>query len=421
MQTPAPDWIAAQSVASARAMRNACSATHLLRHREGFGWDVRPAPGSILASPRIASWNPEPDYFHHWIRDAAIVLRAVPRAMQADPQARQFWLGFVADFVAFSLATSDPQRQGPKVNPLKASTRADHQKFLRPDSELAALTGADWLEEPRFAADGSPDLERWTRPQDDGPALRASAMMAVLAELPELATADAQALIARDLAHVARVAGRPSIGPWEETPLRRTTFTLLVQWDALDRAGHAGADRLVTLMQQAEDPQTGGWRESIEAPAQRLDSATCLAILHAGRSDGPFALTAPRNLATMAALEAVFAALYPVGRDHAVPAIGRWAEDVYFDGNPWYPTTLGFAETHYRIAALTGDPAMFEKAEAWMHMVQTLHPTPGPLPEQFHRDSGAPTSSLDLTWSQAAFLEAAAARDLALQATGFGR
>ena len=98
--------------------------------------------------------------------------------------------------------------------------------------------------------------------------------------------------------------------------------------------------------------------------------------------------------------------------------IGRWAKDVYFDGNPWYPTTLGFAEIDYRIAALTGDTKAFDRAEARMALVQDFAPDPViPLPEQFDRASGAPTSCLELTWSAAACLEAAAARDQAMGAS----
>lgn len=424
---PDPGWIEAQRLACARAMRNACSATHLIRRREGFGWTVRPAAGSILASPRVAGWDPEPDYFHHWIRDSAIVLRAVPLAIRADPGSRPFWLRFIADFIGFSLSISDPDRRGPATNPLRASTRPDHGKFLRPDAELAALSGDAWQQEPRVAADGSPDLECWSRPQDDGPALRASAVMAVLKDLPETASRQAEALIARDLAHVLQVAGRPCIGPWEEDPPRRASFTLLAQWDALDRGSarssppdrrmREAADRLAALIETARDGASGGWRESIEAPEGRLDSATCLALLHARRRHGPFALTAPRTRATAAALEETFAGLYPINRGRCAPAIGRWAGDAYFGGNPWYPATLGFAELHYRIAAETGDRDAFAKAEAWMQLIETVAPRPaGPLPEQFDRSTGVPVSCLDLTWSAAAFLEAAAARDAALQA-----
>lgn len=417
---PDADWLAAQRLASARAMRNACSATHLTRERVGFGWVIRPAKGAILASPRAANWDPEPDYFHHWIRDSAIALRAVPQAIAADPDARGFWLQFVADFVAFSLAISDPERRGPRANPLRASTRADHLKFLRPDAELAALSGDDWQGEPRVGADGAPDLEQWSRPQDDGAASRASALMAVVAALPEVASADLDRLLARDLAYTRRVAGRPCIGPWEEAPARRCTFTLIAQWDALDRGGadyREAAAGVATLIAQAQDDQTGGWRESIEAAPGHLDSATCLAILHAGRKDGPFALTAPRSIATMVGLEQIFAALYPINQGRQIPAIGRFATDVYFEGNPWFPTTLGFAEAHYRIAAETGDSGAFAKAEGWLDLIQSVAPAvPGPLPEQFDRRSGAPVSCLDLTWSAAAFLEASAARDHAMAA-----
>lgn len=423
MRLPDPAWILAQSRASAKAMRNACSATHLIRQRAGFGWQVRPAPGSVLASPRAGDWNPEPDYFHHWIRDSAIVLRAVPLAMRADPDQTGFWRGFVADFITFSLAISDPARRGPVQNPLRATARPEFEKFLRPDAELAALQGAAWLGEPRFAADGGPDLEQWSRPQDDGPALRASTLIGLLDELPDLASDAATTLIARDLSHTARVAGSPCIGPWEEAPPRRTTFTLIVQWDALDRGGardpalRAAANLVAALLQDAGD--AGGWRDSIEAPAGSFDAATCLAILHARRLDGPFAITAPRTRATVTALERIFADLYPLRAADGIPAIGRFAGDVYCGGNPWYPTTLGFAELHYRIAAATQDAAAFARAEAWMALIQRVAPAPpGPLPEQFDRRTGAPRSSLDLTWSAAAFLEAAAARELACQAMG---
>ena len=97
-------------------------------------------------------------------------------------------------------------------------------------------------------------------------------------------------------------------------------------------------------------------------------------------------------------------------------AIGRWADDVYFGGNPWYPNTLGFAELHYRIAALTGDEEALAKAEARMSLIAEYVPDPKTtLPEQFDRETGAPTSCLALTWSAAAFLAATAARAKVVQ------
>lgn len=429
-QRPDPAWLAGRSRTAAAELRAATSATHLVRDRAGFGWRLSPARGSILASAKMDSWDPDPDYFHHWVRDAAIALAAVPMAMAADPDSLGFWRQAVADHIDFSLRISDPERWGPASNPLAAGTRPDHRAFLRPDAELAALSGARWLEEPRFAPDGTPDLENWSRPQDDGPALRASVLMTLRKVMPEAATAAADRLIARDLAHVLAIAGRPAIGPWEEGPARRTTFTLIAQWDALDRAAtwaderglpaepwRAAAEKAAAMVLKARDPASGAWRQSVEAPEGTLDSATVLAILHAGRATGPFALSAASTQATVAGLERTFSELYPINRGRSAPAIGRWQGDVYFGGNPWFPTTLGFAELHYRIAASTGDAVAFARAEAWMRLVEDVAPDPtAPLSEQFDRTTGAATSCPALTWSAAAFLGAATARDAAVQA-----
>jgi glucoamylase len=73
--------------------------------------------------------------------------------------------------------------------------------------------------------------------------------------------------------------------------------------------------------------------------------------------------------------------------------------------------TLGFAELHYRIAALRGDLAAFSKAEAWMELIREVAPDGDALPEQFDRVTGKPVSTRALTWSAAAFVGAAAARE----------
>ena len=427
MSGPGAAWLERRRRGAARSLRSAVSATGLVGTRDAFGWTVRPAPGSILASPRRASWNPEPDYFHHWVRDAAIALGAWPHAMAAaDPAERGWWRRAFADHVRFSLAVTDPGRRGPERNPLTATTRADHRRFLRPDAELRALAGSDWLGEPRFAADGGPDLERWGRPQDDGPALRASACLRVVEALPELHDEAVERLVERDLDHIARVAGRRAIGPWEDGPERRCGFALIAQWDALDRGARwrgsrdlaAAADHVMASIERTADPREPAWRESVEAPAGRLDAATVLAILHADRAEGPLAAGAPRTLGTVAGLERRFAGLYPINRGRAVPAMGRWPEDDFFGGNPWFPVTLGCAELHYRLAAAGAEGAegAFAKAEAWMALVEEVAPEGDAMPEQFDRTTGEPRSCLGLTWSAAAFLGAAAARDAARQA-----
>ena len=64
-KTPLLDWMARQYDVSAALMLRAISATHLVKERRGFGQTIRPARGSVLASPALGSWDPDPDYFFH--------------------------------------------------------------------------------------------------------------------------------------------------------------------------------------------------------------------------------------------------------------------------------------------------------------------------------------------------------------------
>ena len=87
-------WLARQEAHSAKALAGAISARALRHHRPGFGVDVVPAAGSVLASPVGALWDPEPDYFYHWVRDAAVVMLAAGHMAFVN-----FGFGWLADSV----------------------------------------------------------------------------------------------------------------------------------------------------------------------------------------------------------------------------------------------------------------------------------------------------------------------------------
>lgn len=425
-------WIETRAGGAARRIRAAVSAVGLEHEREALGQRVRPAAGSVLASSARAHWNPEPDYFYHWQRDAAIAMRQVPALIRRAPEDAAWWRRAFADYVAFSLTAFDPDRPPLSANPLRVTMRADALRFLRPDAELAALSGDAVLAEPRCAPDGAPDLERWSRPQFDGPALRASSCLLVVAAAPECGGEQVDALITGDLAFTQRVAGAACIGPWEDPPLRRDAFTLIAQWDALDRGSDWRAERgeaadaaalreaagaVLAALEPAWNAAAGSWRAAADAGPGEIDAAVILAILGADRGAGPLALNAPRTRSTVAALEQLFSGLYPINRRATPPAIGRLAGDVFCGGNPWFPTTLAFAELHYRLALMGVDPERtFARADGYMALIRKVAPEGDALPEQFDRATGAPVSCRDLTWSAAAFLAAADARAAAVQA-----
>ena len=80
-----------------------------------------------------------------------------------------------------------------------------------------------------------------------------------------------------------------------------------------------------------------------------------LAVMHAFDINATCDAAAlqPCNSRTLAIHKVVvdsFRNLYPINENATAPAavaVGRYPEDVYYDGNPWYITTLAAAEVLY--------------------------------------------------------------------------
>jgi len=430
-------WIRQQARHSAGAMERAISATHLVRRREGFGQEVVPARGSVLASPVIASWDPEPDYFFHWLRDSAIVMRCVAELMQ-DAQGgaeRRRWRRHFEGFVRFSLGLcSLDAADFLKGRRHREATRRGFRKFLRPDSELRALGGDKLLGEPRFNPDGTLDVFRWSRPQYDGPALRALACSRYLsAGGPP--SEDVLRLLRLDLGFTRRHSDRSCIGPWEEPGENaHHYYVALVQLGALvhgrdwadepARQRHAAEERLRAGLERHWSQRHGVYAAIREAPGKSaddlLDAALLLAVLDADLPDGPHSVQDPRVQSTQAAIEGLFARELPINRGLPLgqgPALGRSRGDRYFGGGAWYPTTLAAAGLCYRLARCPGQDraALVRRGDAFLATVRALTPADGALSEQVDRATGAQASARHLTWSYAAFVSTARLRAQALR------
>ena len=430
-------WIARQARHSATAMERAISATQLVRRREAFGQVVIPVRGSVLASPVIADWDPEPDYFFHWLRDSAIVMRTVAELMEdaATEAERARWREHFEDFSRFSLALS--HLDGPaflSASRHRQATRRGFRKFLRPDGEIRRLAGDALLGEPRFNPDGTIDIFRWSRPQYDGPALRALACLRYVAAGGP-ATHALTGLLRLDLDFTLRHAGKRCIGPWEEGEQNaHHYYVALAQLGALvhgrawagenSRAWRAVEERLRAGLDQHWSEHHRVYRAIRPAPGDSakalLDSATVLAVLDADLPDGPHSVRDPRAQATLAALEAVFARVLPINRDRPDgrgPALGRSAGDRYFGGGAWYVTTLAAAGFYYRLAQCPGQEraALIERGDSFMATVRALTPSDGAFSEQVDRTTGAQISARHLTWSYAAFTSTARLRRQALE------
>ncbi len=230
-------WMAGEARRAAVGMLRSISATGLTKRRPAFGQTVVPARGSVLAAPTVGEGGEEPDYFFHWIRDSAVVTAAIlGRVEDGDDTAD--WAGHLADIVRFSLGLA--RLSGPallRAHDPRQGVQPDFLRFLRPEAELAAVEGERVLGEVRYNADGTLDVIRWSRPQHDGPALRALAALR-LWELPLLRDDEGreglEELILLDLDYTAQHGGEPCYDLWEEE-FARHYYTELAQYAALRR------------------------------------------------------------------------------------------------------------------------------------------------------------------------------------------
>ncbi len=456
-------WIAKEARFAARAMLAAVSATHIVKERPGFGQRIVPRLGSVVASPVLAAYDPDPDYFFHWFRDSAIIIDAL-RVALAEGLVDATSIERLREFVDFNRALRGQDgREFLRQGHFRKKIQPSFLQYVRSDHEIAAISGDAVLGEARINPNGTLDFTRWARPQNDGPALQVLALTRWRGARPEL-DQDLRAamleLMIGDLDFIRSHATERSFDIWEEESGYHY-YTQLVQAEALargadwlDEAGNADQARACRSVANELEPSldvcwnlTDGYYRSRTGviggvPGKALDIAVILGVLHAGRAKGAHGALDPRAQATLAALEDLFDAEYPVNHDRLPkhgPAMGRYAIDRYYGGNPWYLATLAGAEFYFKLATelrsgarmpATSDnarfrerlsdenpaKAAFQRGDMFMRTVQAHTPPSGDLSEQFDRATGAQTSAKHLAWSYAAFITAAATRRQAAQA-----
>jgi glucoamylase len=165
--------------------------------------------------------------------------------------------------------------------------------------------------------------------------------------------------------------------------------------------------------------------------------------------DTTFQPCSPRALANLKVYVDSFRAIYTINKgisNNAAVATGRYAEDVYYGGNPWYLTTLAVAEQLYDAiqqwstfntltisetdlpfwksvypSAKVGTykksrdfdkllDAVLNFADGFVKIALKYTPSSGALAEQYSRENGTVVSARDLTWSYASFVTMRAAR-----------
>lgn len=317
------------------------------------------AKGAVVASPS----KQDPDYFYVWVRDAALVMDVV--------------------FKRYATETGSMKAR-------LEQTLKDYVEFSRSNQQSWAEGG---LGEPKFYADGRPYDQRWCRPQNDGPALRALTLSHYAFNLLDRGQADyvhsklyapelpASTVIKADLEFVAHHWKDTTCDLWEEV-FADHFYTRLTQLSALrtgaklaQQLGDEGAARyylevakdIHAALEQHWSDSTGligatlNFKGGHDYKYSNIDIAVVLGVLHAGFDSGEFSPLDDRVLATAQKIEESFRGIYSVNDPGRFPglgtAIGRYPEDKYsgqankWEGNPWILTTAAMGELNYRLAA----------------------------------------------------------------------
>ncbi|KAJ9249827.1 CAZyme family GH15 and CBM20 [Paecilomyces variotii] len=401
--------------------------------------------GIVIASPSKS----DPDYFYTWTRDAALTLKCLVDAFIAGNTDLQ---STIQNYI---------------------SAQAYLQTVSNPSGDLS--TGG--LGEPKFNVDETAFTGSWGRPQRDGPALRATAMIAYAKWLiangeTSLADSIIWPIVQNDLSYVTQYWNSTGYDLWEEIS-GSSFFTTAVQHRALIE-GNSLAEQLNHTCSNcvSQAPQVLCFLQSYWTGSYVLanfgssrsgkDANSLLGSIHtfdpdAGCDDSTFQPCSARALANHKVVTDSFRSVYSINSGIAqgqAVAVGRYPEDTYQGGNPWYLCTFAAAELLYdalyqwnRAGELTITDvslAFFQDiysdaavgtyqsssstysdivaavrtyADGYMDIAQKYTPSSGALAEQFSRSDGTPLSADDLTWSYAALLTAAARRNATVPAS----
>lgn len=370
--------------------------------------------GAVIASPSKHS----PNYFYHWVRDAGLTMR---------------------ELIAVYANTKDLRTKG-----LVKELILDWVIFEESNQRVATFNSN--LGEPIFTVLGEIYPHPWGRPQTDGPAIRALAMIEWLEALvaeggnesiierlyqPEL---PANSPIKKDLEYIAHNWQLPSFDLWEEVRgnhffTRMAQRAALIKGSALAFAlGDNEASKFYKLQSQLIETellkhidgerefirptlsQTDGWTHK----TSELDVSVILGSLYFSLEDNFFTPDSKYVLMTAQKLENQFKNIYSINKTLFLgTAIGRYPEDVYDGtgfggGNPWFLATNAFAELHCRAARFVGRGSVNERDRAHSFLRRALYHSDrnGHMSEQISRHNGYMMGARDLTWSYSSFVRA---------------
>ncbi|KAH6685101.1 glucoamylase [Plectosphaerella plurivora] len=402
------------------------------------------ASGLVIASPS----KQDPDYFFHWTRDAGLVFKLV-----VDLFLESYDAGLQRSIQDFIVG------------------QAKLQTVSNPSGGFQNGAG---LGEPKYLANGAQFTGDWGRPQRDGPALRAIALIKYAKWLiangySTTANTVVWPVIRNDLAYVAQYWNQTGFDLWEEVQ-GSSFFTIASQHRSLVEGSSLAsllgtscsacdsiAPQILCFQQRFWNPSQGYIVSNINGGNYRngKDANSILTSIHnfdpaLSCDSATFQPCSDRALSNHKVVVDSFRSIYAINAgiaQGAAVAVGRYPEDTYYGGHPWYLNTFAAAEQLYdalyiwkrsgSITVTQTSLAFFRDlvpsistgqfasgtttfnniisaasayADGFVNIAATYASPNGSIAEQYNRNNGQPLSARDLTWSYASFLSVAQRR-----------
>lgn len=437
--------IAAQSVDSYISTEQPIAKANLLANIGASGSKSSGAkPGIVIASPQTVN----PDYLFFWLRDGSLVFKYLIDEYVNGRDSTL--LSHITDYV---------------------SAQTVLQGIDNPSG--TAASGLN-LGEPKFEINETAFIGSWGRPQRDGPALRITALTTFANYLisqsnTSYVTSTLWPLIQKDANYVSSNWNESTFDLWEEVN-SSSFWTTAVQHrslrEAIALANKIGqtssvstwttqAGNILCFLQSYWSPNGNFITANTGGGRQGVDSNTVLTSIHtfdpnAGCDATTFQPCSDKALVNLMVYVNMFRSIYSVNSGVALSsaaAVGRYKEDVYQGGNPWYLSTFAVAEQLYLALATwsnqkslsittvslpffklfsssaavgtyasstsaytTLTSALKTYADGFVALNAKYTPSNGGLAEQYDKSNGSPLSAADLTWSYASALTSFNAR-----------
>lgn len=327
------------------------------------GYKMKSQPGAVIASPSRPGPNFCQDYCYDWMRDSAIVMDEVISFYQ--------------------------HCDGGEEKAILKKYLLNYMNWVKNCQSQPPINGIDVCGEPKFNIDGTVFSGHWSRPQNDGAALRANTLIRLCnifmqEEAPQelidiLYHPLEHGLIKRDLEYVARNWKERGAGVWEEE-YGFHFFVLSVQRKALfegaelayNLGDHDAAEYYRENARQLEKLTEENWRDALGYYNETsthvgyrgggLGVSVMMGLMYGRllRHDDYFSISSIRSLGTAYYCRYSCEGLYQINvKDKKAgrggPMVGRYLDDIYDGyknvcGHPWALATNVFAEFYYAVS-----------------------------------------------------------------------